>query len=977
MSTSTPPPVISDPPSALSSLASTLDSYGSDIPSFLNNLLSPHLPASLPSPNPPQPPDLAPIDKTLNELLTQLSLLSQDTNSAVEQSIHDVSRTVPRLAYDLQFMRESANGLCGSLGMVQDRFARQIDLTSSPSTSSGSGSSLLTSTRKDSISANLSNGHSETEGIRTNKSLEKLTHLDKLKNRLESARDILREAESWSTLESELTGFISNAEFSKAGNRLREASRSMVVFQNTPAEYQDRKTLLVSLQNELETSVSKALKNSLDENNVGEIAKFYGVFKDMDRENEFKNYYFNSRSADLLSQWKDTKLVETSTGDTPIIGSNSETGVKVEPTKFSILIHQFYTSLLTGFNAQVEQIPQIFAPHTAASILASFVQTTFDGLDPSPSARLSAVSEYYGSQALPELIVAYRATEELGVAVQSLIDRMTFNTQGGLLSGDIATATSPSSTLVDKTSPGYHLATSPSASGSATAAAPARTPTKKMSISRRFSRAPTISGPLPVDNSWETTLYEPFLDLQSTYATLERRYFEYVLRTDHTLTSSSSTASGKDIARALLDRVTIVFSKADEAIGRCMAFTHGYGALGLLSALEAGLSTFLSNQQKVVMDQIRQAGEISKVKGGRDELDGFDGLDYSTEDWSSFQIVLHILEGCKEISHKLGVFETKLEVFFGSVEVILKAKIPEASQVSTQTQTQVLAQGYDPKTTTAGSITLLQQSTLNSIDLHSLVSTSTTPIQRPILPITSNALREFTRSSQLQIQSIILAPLLGQLETYPHLSVWSKPDKPQRKGELHVPTFSLSPTDVISRVSEGLLDLLRVFEVWSKEQGLKWSIDTLPFIDPSTLPIPISLDIQRTKEGEMGREIGMEIPEEVVLSTWISSLSLTLLSHLTSVTLPGIRQLTGGGASQLATDLGYLSNAVGALDVSWDELDKWEKSIGLDESAWRKEIREARLASTSTSGQDQAQAQAEAQGMLDILRNIGRMRGWN
>ncbi|KAK6904260.1 hypothetical protein I203_107776 [Kwoniella mangroviensis CBS 8507] len=930
MSSSTPPITNPEPPSQLSSLASTLDASGSDIPSFLNNLLSPYLPPPLPPPNPVQPPDLAPIDKSLNELLTQLSLLSQDTNSAVEQSIHDVSRTVPRLAYDLQFMRESANGLSSSLGMVQDRFARQIDL------SSGTGK------HKDDL---ITNGNGVGEVNKTNKSLEKLTHLDKLKTRLESARDILREAESWSTLESELLGFIQNQNWLKAGNRLQEASRSMIVFQNTPTEYEDRKRLLVSLQNELENNLSKALKDNLDKGEIEQIEIFHQVFKLIDREEEFRNYYFNSKSSDLLKQWKDVKLVEISPTQTstPVEGTD---GISTQEgsIKFSDFLPQFYSSLVVTLETEVEQIPLIFSPHTAASTLATFVQTTFDALDPSPSARLSAISEFHGPEALPELIRSYKSAEELGVAIQSLIDRMTFNTQGGMLSGGDQLSTSPSNTITDRPPSAGIPAVSPSASTMT------RSSSKRMSISRRFSRAPTISGPQPVDNSWENTLYEPFLDLQSTYATLERRYLEHIIRTDASLSSSiasSSRSSGKDIAKTLIDRVNVLFTRSEESINRCKEFTHGYGSLGLLSALEADLSTFLSDQQKSLIEQLRlSSGGNQKLRNGggsNDDLDfEFEGLDsYSTEDWSSFQLGLHILESCKEVSTKLNQFEDKLEEHLvHDVGTVLKATQGE---------------GYDVRSTTYGSISLLQQSTLNSIDLHTLINTR--PIPKPILPITFRSMNDLIKSSQINLQSIILSPLINQLETYPHLQVWTQPDKPTRKGELHVPTFSLSPTDVISRVSEGLLDLLRVFEIYSKEVGLRFSLDTLPFVE-NTVYHGIDLDGQKGKE---------DIPSEIILSTWISSLSLNLLSHLTSTTLPSIRGLTAGGVNQLKTDLNYLSNAVGALDVVWDDLGKWEKAVELDENGWRKEMRELR----GTEGLGE-----EGERDRDIVRSVGRMRGW-
>jgi hypothetical protein len=48
---------------------------------------------------------------------------------------------------------------------------------------------------------------------------------------------------------------------------------------------------------------------------------------------------------------------------------------------------------------------------------------------------------------------------------------------------------------------------------------------------------------------------------------------------------------------------------------------------------------------------------------------------------------------------------------------------------------------------------------------------------------------------------------------------------------LQIPTFSLSTTDTVARVSEGLLNLLRIFEVYAKDEGLGYSVDTLPFVD--------------------------------------------------------------------------------------------------------------------------------------------------
>ncbi|KAK1926574.1 Golgi complex component 7-domain-containing protein [Papiliotrema laurentii] len=758
MDTSTPVVDLSTPPKSppaaapsLADLATTLDGYHNDIPGFVNSLV---------------PSSLSEAETTLNTLLTRLSILSQDTSSALEQSIHDITRTVPRLTYDLQFMRESATSLQSSLSSVQ------------------------TSIRGPALAPTAS--------------LDRLSHLDKLKSRMESARDILREAESWSTLESEITSLIQQSAWTKAGTRLAEASRSMVVFQSTPGEYESRRTLLVSLQNQLEGALAQALSST---SSPETLAKLRPVFEMIDREDEFKEYYFKSRRQPILDEWTATDV----------------------PT-----LPRFYSALLSTVQAEKAQIPLIFPSPT--HILSSFIQTTLECLDPSPHSRLAEFAE--GSSALPDLIKAYKATEELASAIAALLD------------------TTPL----------------PSPSGPETPKRP----------SRRFSRA--IALPLnPAE--WETTLYEPFLDLQTSYPALERRF----------LANTSIPTSKTDPSRALLSSATAAFATADEAIGRCLAFTHGYGAVGLVDALNAFFDEFLASQQQRALTPTTST----------DELD-FDSLDYSTEDWGAFQLGLHVLSACKDIRDRLEKFESKL-----------KTSITLTNQ----------------PTASLGALTLLQQSPLNSAALQTLLANPS-----PLAP-TYKSLAGFTRASQQFLQNIILAPLQSQLKEYSTLSVWSQPDKAQRRGDLQVPTFSLSPTDTIARVSEGLLNLLRVFEVYATDDALAFSIETLPFVDKSLFEAPIA--------------------PEVVLSTWVSSLSLSLLSQMTTTTLRQIRTLSNRGAAQLASDLAYLSNAVRALDVEWDDLERWKEASGVEsEEEYRRRVREL------PEGDD------------EVWRQVGVVRGW-
>ena len=874
-----------DPRASLSGLASMLDDNCDDIPGFLNKLLA----------SPPQSKDstststdLGAMEKDLNQLLTRLSLLSQDTSSSLEQSMHDISRTVPRLTYDLQFMRESASSLQTSLHLVQDRVARQTKLD-----------------QKDVVSPN---GHGkESDDVKTHRTMEKLTYLDKLKNRMESARDILREAESWSTLEGEITTFIASQSWSKAGNRLAEASRSMIVFQNTPAEFESRKSLLVSLQNELETSLSAALEESLAKNDVEACAKFYEIFEMMDRVQEFKGYYFGARRKAILEEWSNVVLLDA-------IQSEGNVG-EGTPIKYSVFLPKFYSTLLSIINHEKDQIPLIFPPQLAPTVLSTFIQTTLDALSPSLQSRLGSVAEFYGSEALPELIKAFKATEELGLAIQGVMDKLVFNLQGGTLSG--TTNGHPDSP--DAISPGL------------TAPTKDKTRSRRLSLSsRRFSRNPSSYSETATSSPsvWETTLYEPFLDLQMAYPSLERKYLSHQLRYGPSL-GGPSTRSSADIARLLSERSVTAIATAEEAINRCLSFTHGYGSKGLVDALNSFFEGFLDAQHDLLEKADNGGG--GKKSAAADELD-FEGLDYTSEDWGSFQTGLHVLSTCKDVRDKISGFEGRIHSFLVDVRTSLKTESPT------------------PEHTTRGAVSLLQQSPLNSSDLQSLLNP---PLGHSSFSLQSahHALASLTRTAQRRLQSIILAPIISQLNTYPALALWAAGDKTTKRGELSIPTFSLSPTDVIVRVSEGLLNLLRVFEVYASDVSLSYSIETLPFVDPAMLNeneqppnksdklvSPTSLT-HAHESTSTPTTTTTALSPETVLSTWISSLTLSLLAHLTSVTLPSIRSLSNSGAKQLEVDLDYLSNAVRALDVEWEDVDKWKEGVSLSLDELKQRVR--------------------------------------
>ena len=100
------------------------------------------------------------------------------------------------------------------------------------------------------------------------------------------------------------------------------------------------------------------------------------------------------------------------------------------------------------------------------------------------------------------------------------------------------------------------------------------------------------------------------------------------------------------------------------------------------------------------------------------------------------------------------------------------------------------------------------------------------------------------------------------------------------------------------------------------------------------------------------------LPPKMVVSAWLSSLTLSLLSHLTAQVLPSIRTLTSPGPEQLASDLGYLSNVVRALNVEWGELERWKEVVEMDDEAGK------------------AKAKEEGASSEEVFSTVARLRGW-
>ena len=218
----------------------------------------------------------------------------------------------------------------------------------------------------------------------------------------------------------------------------------------------------------------------------------------------------------------------------------------------------------------------------------------------------------------------------------------------------------------------------------------------------------------------------------------------------------------------------------------------------------------------------------------------------------------------------------------------------------------------------------------------------------PLLADAKKALSTFAQTCQSSTTKTILSPLRNHLIGYASLPAWRStidPTSMTSSNDLRVPTFSLSQTETVQKVAEGLLNLPRLFEVYADDDALAFSLDTLPHIGSETLHNLSEYNVEiPTQQSHRRRSSVFVKPSiidpEVVSSAWLLSLGHTFLEHLTDDVLPAIPNLTIAGAAQLASDLEYLSNIVRALNVEHDGLEKWKTYVSMDADEGKKSLNE-------------------------------------
>ncbi|KAI3365666.1 hypothetical protein L3Q82_010740 [Scortum barcoo] len=342
-----------------------------------------------------------------------------------------------------------------------------------------------------------------------------------------------------------------------------------------------------------------------------------------------------------------------------------------------------------------------------------------------------------------------------------------------------------------------------------------------------------------------------------------------------------------DCVEELSHSVGKLFGLASAAVDRCVQLTDGLAVCGLLKALKALFTKYVS-------DFSRTLQSIKK----KCKLEDTPSSSVFQEDWTAFQNSVRIIATCGELLRQCGAFEQQLSNrILGTAGKYLSesysprslAGIQEASSTERKSATKNPWQEYN----------YLQRGNMaeyNSLMevLYSLKEKGTgnsSLLAEPRAALT----RLNQQANQLAFDSVFL-------QIKHQLCLVSKMEKQEEPGlgesyTEDLPIFSLSPQEYITNIGQYLMSLPLHLEpfVTQEDPALEMALHA------GKLPFP--------------PEQGDDLPElDNTADYWLGSIArATMQTYCDAILL--IPQLGTHSTKQLATDIDYLSNVMDALGL--------------------------------------------------------------
>uniref|UniRef100_W5M8B1 Conserved oligomeric Golgi complex subunit 7 n=1 Tax=Lepisosteus oculatus TaxID=7918 RepID=W5M8B1_LEPOC len=379
-----------------------------------------------------------------------------------------------------------------------------------------------------------------------------------------------------------------------------------------------------------------------------------------------------------------------------------------------------------------------------------------------------------------------------------------------------------------------------------------------------------------------TAVYGPYKQYQLQYGELEESNLLIQI-------SAVPLERGEviDCVQELSHSVNKLFGLANASVDRCIKLTDGLGVCGLLRALRALFTKYVSDFS-TTLQSIRKKCKLEDIPN----------TSLFREDWTAFQNSVRIIATCGELQRQCGAYEQQLanrilstagKHLSDSYSPRTLAGIQEASSADRKSPTRNPWQEYNYllKGSAAEHASLMEM-------LYNLKEKGTGNSSLLAEPRAALA-RLNQQAHQLAFDAVFLQ-IKHQLSLVHRMESWSSSGTGETLTE-DLPTFSLSPLEYITNIGQYIMSLPLHLEpfVTQEDPALELALHA------GKLPFP--------------PEQADDLPElDNIADYWLGSIARATMQTYCDAILQ-IPELTPHSAKQLATDIDYLSNVMDALGL--------------------------------------------------------------
>lgn len=754
-------------------------------------------------------------EKMMSDLEMKVQMASEEIAASLEEQSAAALLRIPRATRDVVRLRDDALSLRHSI------------------------SSILSNLKK-------AEG-SSAESIKT------LAKVDIVKQRMESAYEILQDAAGLTQLSSTVEDVFASGDLPRAADTLANMRHCLSAVGEVTEFASVRKQLEV-LEDRLDAMVQPRLTDALSNRKVDVAQDVRRILVRIGRLKSLEQHYAKVHLKPIKQLWEDfesrqhaTKLANEK-NEFERRSSAQDFQSSLPTISFSIWLPSFYDELLLYLEQEWKWCLLAF-PDDYKTLVPKLLTDTMAAIGASFISRINLAT----GDVLPE-------TKALN---KGLLD---------ILSGDIKVQTKHLEALIE-----LHNMTG----------------TFERNIQHLFSESDVQ---ILMDSI--KAAYSPYEPFKQKYGQMERCILSAEvsgidLRGAVTRGVGAQGIELSETVRRMEESVPLVILLLEASVERCISFTGGSEADELVLALDDVMLEYILSLQEILKSlravcgvDVPVDGVGSKKEIGLEKKEGVHGsrksdLISNEEEWSIVQGALQILTVADCLTSRSSVFEASLRATLARISTSLSLSVFGSS----------LDQDHSHRAIddVSGELSLpgraaLDVASLRLLDipekakkLFNLLEQSKDP-RFHALPVTSQRVAAFADTVNELVYDVLISKVRQRLSDVSHLPIWSAVEE---QSTFHLPSFSAYPQSYVTSVGEYLLTLPQQLE---------------------PLAEGISSSDANTDEAQFFATEWMFKVAEGATALYMEQLR-------------GIMHVTDRGAQQLSVDIEYLNNVLSALSM--------------------------------------------------------------